>query len=62
MFVNLYIINIRKIFKAMQLFKLNALTLLLITNKKYECYVIIKNFENREFYYSKIMMSDGCDN
>ena len=61
MFVNLYITDNRRIFKIMQLFKLNALTLLLITDKKHECHVIIKNFENRRFCCSKIMMIEDCD-
>ena len=40
----------------MQLFKLNVVTLLLMTNKRHERHVIIKSFENRKFCCSKIMM------
>ena len=47
MFANLYVTNNRKIFKIMQLFKLNALKLLLMTDKKHERYIIIENFENQ---------------
>ena len=46
MFANLYIIDNQKIFKTMQLFKLNALKLLLMINKRHERYMIIENFEN----------------
>ena len=61
MFANLYVTDNRRIFKAMQLLKLNVLKLLLLTGKKHERHVIIENFENREFCYSKIMMIEDCD-
>ena len=61
MLASLYVINIRRIFKTMQLFKLNALTLLLMTDKRYEHHVIIESFENRKFCYSKIMMIENCN-
>ena len=46
MFADLHVINIRKILKAMQLFKLNVLTLLLIADKKHKRHVIIESFKN----------------
>ena len=46
MFADLYIIDNRRILKAMQLLKLNALMLLLITDKKHERHVIIEDSEN----------------
>ena len=61
MFANLYVTDSRRIFKAMQLLKLNVLKLLLMTGKKHERYVIIENFENRKFCCSKIMMIEDCD-
>ena len=61
MLASLYVINIQRIFKTMQLFKLNALTLLLTTNKKYEYHIIIENFEDREFCCLKIMMIENYD-
>ena len=61
MFADLYIINIQKILKAMQLLKLNILTLLLITGKRPERHVIIEDFENREFCYLKVIMIENCD-
>ena len=61
MFADLYVNSIRRIFKAMQLFKLNALTLLLITGKRHERHVIIENFKNRKFYRSKVMIIKNCD-
>ena len=56
MLASLYVINIRRIFKAMQLFKLNALTLLLMIGKKHKRHVIIENFENREFCCLRVIM------
>ena len=61
MFANLYIIHIRKMFKTMQLLKLNALTLLLIIDKKHEHYIIIESFKNRKFYYLKVMIIENYD-
>ena len=61
MLANLYIINTRKILKIMQLLKLNALTLLLMTNKRHEHHIIIEGFENREFCCPKVMMIENYD-
>ena len=61
MFANLYVTDSRRIFKIMQLLKLNALKLLLIADKKHERHVIIENFENRKFCYLKIMMIEDCN-
>ena len=61
MFADLYATNNRRILKTMQLFKLNALKLLLMTGKKHERHMIIENFENRKFCCSKIMMIKDCD-
>ena len=54
MFASLYIIDNRRIFKTMQLFKLNTLTLLLIISKRYERYIIIEDFEDRNFIIRKL--------
>ena len=61
MFADLYIINVRIILKTMQLLKLNALTLLLIINKRHKRHVIIENFKDQKFYYSRIIMTEDCD-
>ena len=61
MFANLYATDNRKILKTMQLFKLNTLSLLLMTGKKHKRHVIIESFKNRKFCYSKIMMTKSCD-
>ena len=61
MFADLYITDNRKVFKTMQLLKLNALRLLLMTNKKHERHVIIESFENQKFCCSEIMMTEDCD-
>ena len=45
----------------MQLFRLNALMLLLMIDKRYERHIIIKNLENRKFCYLKIIMIENCD-
>ena len=46
----------------MQLFKLNALTLLLIINKKHKYHISIENFKNRNFYCLKIIIIENCNN
>ena len=61
MFADLYVTDNQRIFKTMQLFKLNALKLLLLTDKKHERHVIIEDFENRKFCCSKVMMIENCD-
>ena len=61
MFAGLYVTDNRRIFKIMQLFKLNVLSLLLMIGKKHERHVIIKSFENRKFCCLKIMMIEDCD-
>ena len=61
MFANLYVTNSRRIFKTMQLLKLNALKLLLMTDKKHKHHVIIESFKNQKFYCSKIIMTENCD-
>ena len=61
MFAGLNVTDNRKILKTMQLFKLNTLKLLLLTDKKHERHIIIKSFKNQKFCYSKIMMIENCD-
>ena len=61
MFAGLYVTNNRKILKTMQLLKLNALRLLLLTNTKHKRHVIIKSFENRKFCCLRIMMIENND-
>ena len=61
MFADLYIIHIRKIFKMIKLFKLNALTLLIIADKKHERHIIIKSFKNRKFCCLKVMIIKDYD-
>ena len=62
MFADLYKIYVRVIFKIMQLFKLNILKLLLLTNKKHERYVIFENFKSSRFCCLKIIIIENCNN
>ena len=61
MFARLYVTDNRRIFKIMQLLKLNALRLLLMISKKHERHIIIEGFKNRKFCCSKIMIIENCD-
>ena len=61
MFASLYVINNRKIFKTMQLLKLNALNLLLMINKIHERYMIVENLNDRKFCCLKIIIVEDCD-
>ena len=61
MFASLYVTDNRRILKTMQLPKLNALNLLLMTDKKHKRHVIIESFENQKFCCSRIMMIEDCD-